>query len=435
MSYRKISKHIFINIFLLAFSISACNSQNSNNKVAGLPAQESVIAGPNIPIISQFKNKAVVEPHIAVHPGNNNHLLVSAMVVTDSSKPYESCRLSSFVSNDGGLSWKETAHDWWGYDPWVSILADGKTTMSWIGTKGSFRDEYPVVFFNSPDGGISWNNDVQMLPGGHDGTKITGSGSNFYFTTVFFGKEMEASIRLYAGDGMKPFELLTEIDSKGERLNFCEAAVLGDSSIIIPASLWKKNAWVYRYKEGILSDAYPITDKLGGGKGYAHLVGDNTASAFKDRLYFIRAAGYGNEYDGIWLNYSADKGSGWSKDIRVDLFDNPKRSFALVPSVAINKDGVVGVSWVDNQEPGDKKNDLYFTYSTDGGASFHRPVKVTGKGSSPKTILNNDVANKFPGGGHYLGIAAKPDGSFQLVWSDSRNGVFQLQTCNVALLR
>jgi hypothetical protein len=158
----------------------------------------------------------------------------------------------------------------------------------------------------------------------------------------------------------------------------------------------------------------------------------SNSSSFKDRIYFVRAVGKEKSFDGIWLNYSSDKGVTWAEDRRIDLFERSGLSKALVPSAAVNKDGVLGVSWVDSQnDPAQKKNDVYFTVSFDGGKSFQRPVKITDISSDPFTKDNADVANKFPGGGHYLNVAAKPDGSFQLIWSDSRSGIFELQTCNV----
>jgi hypothetical protein len=424
-------KHaIFI---LIAIIATSCNGQNNNS--SPLPATSTVKVGPNILIPSQFKNLAIVEPHISVHPSDNDHLLVAAMVVTDNNRPYESCRLSSFVSGDGGVTWTETAHDWWGYDPWTAILPNGKTVMSWIGTVGNFQDKYPIVFFNSPDGGIHWNKEMQILEGSHDGTKITASNDGFYFTTLWFREDMNADVRLYKNEKNGNFQQANAVaGKKGQRLDFCEAAVLTDGTIVVPVT--GKNSWVQVSMDGgkTLSEPYTVT-KNPASKGYAHLVADTSASAYKDRLYFIRATGNGNDYKGLWLNYSSDKGMTWSKDIRVDQFLKKGNSKAIVPSIAVNKQGIIGISWVDSHDdPAGKNNDVYFTTSSDGGIAFQRPVKITSVSSNPVTTLNNDVANKFPGGGHYLGIAAKPDGTFQLVWSDSRNGVFQLQTCNVIVL-
>ncbi len=142
--------------------------------------------------------------------------------------------------------------------------------------------------------------------------------------------------------------------------------------------------------------------------------------------------GRGKFSEGIWLNYSSDKGKTWSADTRIDLFEKPLESKAMVASAAVNKNGALGISWVDSQnDSSQQKNDVYFTISYDGGTSFLRPVRVTDSSTDPRTEGNGDVANKFPGGGHYLGISAKPDGSFQLIWSDSRSSIFELQTCNI----
>ena len=424
---------VVFSVLLFAF-IQSCSGQPPKNLTNISTNHFNISIDQNIPIPSQFSNFPVVEPHISVHPSNNNHLLVTAMIVTDKTRPYESCRLSSFVSTDAGKTWKETAHDWWGYDPWSAILPNGRAVMSWIGTPNSFQDLYPIRFFRSTDAGISWSSEVQTLEGGHDGTKITASTEDFYFTTVWFTEDMGTEIRLYTSRGDSSFVKTASVYGKGKRLDFCEVAVLTDGTIVVPAFLRDKSAWVQVSHDGgkTLSNPIHITDNFGR-KGYSHLAAD-LHSSFKDRLYFVRATGYGDEFNGVWLNYSADKGKTWSADIRVDTFDKTTKTRANVPSVAVNKDGLVGISWVDSQnDPDGKKNDVYFTVSGDGGNTFQSPVKITDVSSDPRTSANDDVANKFPGGGHYLGMVAKPDGSFQLVWSDSRNQIFQLQTCNVLL--
>lgn len=164
------------------------------------------------------------------------------------------------------------------------------------------------------------------------------------------------------------------------------------------------------------------------------MVADNSNSPYKDRIYFLRALGSGANYKGVWINYSSDKGITWSSDYRVDRFNNNLPSKSLVPSIIVNNKGIIGISWIDSQEDSEQKlKDVYFTFSEDGGKSFAKPLRVTSISSNPKTSINADVANKFPGGGHYLGIATKKDNSFQLIWSDSRSGYFELQTCNISI--
>lgn len=405
---------------------------------ATLDTRNNAVVGQTITIKSQFEGLPLVEPHISAHPIDNNHLLVAGMVVTDINTPYESCRLSSFVSTDGGLLWKETAHDWWGYDPWTAILPNGQTVMAWIGTSGRFKGRYPIQFFSSDDGGMTWEDSVQTLSGNHDGTKLAALGNEFYFTTVHFNHNMGADVLLYRKEGAGEFQEVAKIDGKGQRLNFCEPALLTDGTVIVPASHFLQEAWVqtYQHNPKTFSDPHIITSNPGGAKGYMRLVADtHPTSPYKDRLYFIRAMGSGKDFQGIWLNYSTDGGMTWGKDTRIDLFENTNPSKAMVASAAVNKNGVLGISWVDaQQDPEREKNDVYFALSMDGGKSFQRPVRVTDISSNPKTKENGDVANKFPGGGHYLGLAAKPDGSFQLVWSDSRSRVFELQTCRVGVV-
>ncbi|MBK7870047.1 MAG: exo-alpha-sialidase [Saprospiraceae bacterium] len=225
---------LFVFIILMLFhGESQSQSQVAN---ANLDPNENAIVGKTVTIQSKFTGLPLVEPHISAHPANNDHLLVAAMVVTDVNNPYESCRLSSFISKDGGTTWTETAHNWWGYDPWTAMSSNGHTVMAWIGTKGSFQDQYPIQFFTSDDGGITWNDNVQTLGGGHDGTKLAALNEEFYFTTVRFRNDMGADVILYRRAGKAKFEEVARIDGKGERLNFCEPAMLSDGTVIVPAS-------------------------------------------------------------------------------------------------------------------------------------------------------------------------------------------------------
>lgn len=389
--------------------------------------------GGTVTIKSKFEGQPVVEPHLSAHPSDPWHLLAAAMVVTDISNPYQSSRLSSFVSEDGGLTWQETAHDYWGYDPWTAILPDGQTAMGWLGTKGSFNHQFPIQFFSSADGGRSWSQGVQTenSPHGHDGVKIAAGNNKFYFTSVRFRDDMGADVVVYSRQNHLPFKYETKVNSRGVRLNFCEPAILLDGSVLIPSSYYLEKVWVQRYlpETGEMSGKNLITFRPGGNRGYMRMASDrNPESPFADRVYFLRAS------DGVWLNYSTDKGNTWSADIRVDQFSSLTQSHALVPSVAINKNGVIGISWIDSQQKTDKyKKDLFFSLSTDGGNTFISPVRITKQSTDPRTSKNGDVANKFPGGGHYLNIVAKANGAFQLIWSDSRSGVFELQTCEVQI--
>ncbi|HEX4954221.1 MAG TPA: sialidase family protein [Thermoanaerobaculia bacterium] len=383
-------------------------------------------------IPSKFAPLPVVEPQISAHPSDPNRLLVAAMVVTEIDNPYESSRLSSFASSDGGATWRETAHDYWGYDPWTALFEDGRALLAWIGTPGQFLDRYPVVFFNSDDAGESWKGPVHTLRGGYDGTKLVTDGPRAYFTTLFFG-DSSMEVQLYRIEGKSAPHLAGSISGRGGHLAFAEPAMVGDGAVLVPAIHLGSRAWVQRLDAGgALSGPVEITRRLGDEKGYSCLVSDRSSSRFRDRVYYVRATGFGRDHGGIWVNASSDGGKTWGADTRVDAFADPSRSAARVPAAAVNKDGVLGITWSDSQHDSNRKQkDVYFSASLDGGATFLPPVRLTSVSSDPRTRGNADVANKFPGGGHYLGLAARADGTFQAVWSDSRGGVFALQTCTV----
>ncbi len=425
---------MFLSILLLV------DCQVQRQAPVAVPVQSTRLTiGPNIKISSKFATFPLVEPHLSAHPSDRQQLLAAAMVVTDVNQPYQSCRLSSFYSSDGGQNWAETAHDYWGYDPWTAILENGQTAMSWLGTPSSFQHQFPIQFFSSADGGQHWAAPPKTFSSahGHDGTKIAALGKDFYFTVVRFNGDGSADVVLYHRHGDAPFREVAHIPGQGVRLNFCEPAILSDGTVIVPASHFLQKIWVQRFdpKTQRLSEKHIVSIQPGGAKGYMRLAADTQRdSPFRDRLYFVRALGSRANFGGIWLNYSADGGRSWQKDIRVDQFGNNLPSKAQTPSVAVNKAGVVGISWVDSQhDPEQQKNDVYFTYSEDGGQHFHPPVRITSVSSDPRTAANGDVANKFPGGGHYLGLTARADGHFQLIWSDSRSGHFELQTCEVSI--
>ena len=406
--------------------------------MAELDIGKNLLVGRNISIHTQFETFPLVEPTICAHPTDAHQVVAAAMIVTDIQRPYESCRLSSFFSGDGGLTWEETPHDYWGYDPWLSVLENDQTTLSWLGTSGSFQHQFPLVLLSSKNAGKNWDRQVQSFQGnghGHDGTKLIGAKDRFYLTTVRFNQDMSADVVLFESNSGNPFQEAAVVRGNGRRLNFCEPAVLSTGDVVIPTlhNRGKITAHIFSPDSQRMAGPYVVSANPKLGRGYARMAADTYAeSTFIDRLYFVRAVADGGSSQGVWLNVSTDQGLTWSKEKRIDLFKEQRVSKANVPSLAVNHTGIVGVSWVDAHSTSKTRDyDIYFTSSQDGGKSFQRPVRVTEQASDPRTENNGDVANKFIGGGHYLGITAKANGHFQLIWSDSRTGTFALYTSSI----
>ena len=156
----------------------------------------------------------------------------------------------------------------------------------------------------------------------------------------------------------------------------------------------------------------------GGFPGYPFL----TADAERDRLYHlcVRPA-----FEGLTLSVTSDRGEKWS-DVRIDS------PHARTPMLAVNGAGVLGLAWYDRRnDPDGRCQDLYFTASTDLGESVLDPIRVSTETSCPDAEGNGAAGRGWPSGGDYSSLAAAPDGSFRVVWADSRDGYFRLRTAVV----
>ena len=436
MKYGTLNGFVLLILFVMNL---ACQAQSQEIESTLQDDRNDLTVSDIILVESFFTDKPIVEPFIAAHPGKPNILLVAAMIVTDINRPYESCRLSSFYSIDQGNTWKETTHDFWGYDPWL-IMDEGKTFMSWLGTEGNFRHAFPLQVFSSISNGYDWDSPPQYIKGygyGHDGTKMTYRDGIRYLSTIRFTGGMDTELVVFKAEGSGEFEEIASIAGNGERLNFCEPAVVASGDVVIPYLSRNQGikCKIWHSERNQLSEAYLISDNPKMGRGYARFAVDTSSnSKYFDRLYFTRAVAHGGSSTGVWLSTSDDSGKNWTQERRIDHFGNGKLSKASIPSVAINKEGEVAISWVDAQHSNDQKSyDLYVAISKDGGSSFQKPVRITSQSSNPRTSQNGDVANKFQPGGHYMGLTAGADACFYLAWSESSDQYFRLKTCRVCV--
>jgi len=49
----------------------------------------------------------------------------------------------------------------------------------------------------------------------------------------------------------------------------------------------------------------------------------------------------------------------------------------------------------------------------------------------PDSPANGEAGRRWPEGGEYHGLTATADGRFQVLWSDSREGIYQLRTTTI----
>ena len=179
------------------------------------------------------------------------------------------------------------------------------------------------------------------------------------------------------------------------------------------------------------------------------LTADPGSNAFKDRLYVVYPEIVSDRIQ-IRFSYSSDKGKTWSKPVTVNDDRSPEKGDKgpdhLLPSVGVNKDGVVLVTWYDRREAKDNLGwRMRAAASLDGGETFSASVPITdfanaytattrwhvsvGANSDDKTSLVSVFAGLDPffvSGGHTTGLAADADGTFHPTWIDNHTGVAQL---------
>ena len=136
------------------------------------------------------------------------------------------------------------------------------------------------------------------------------------------------------------------------------------------------------------------------------------------------------------LTLSRDKGVNWSQPVAlsdearasVESEDKAIRRYAFLPSVAVNRAGVVAVTWYDATRGGSTlSSNVRLKASLDGGSTWLPSVRVTEFVSRS----NPDADESWVG--HTAGLAADASGVFHPLWVDNRTGVRQVFTTTVII--
>jgi len=134
--------------------------------------------------------------------------------------------------------------------------------------------------------------------------------------------------------------------------------------------------------------------------------------------------------------------------------DNAGFNLPANPAIAVNGEGVVGVTFNDRRDdPKTHCYRLYFAASVDGGATFLPNKRVSDAPTCPleagnwapvifsiidvpldvskerrrRLVSMSVIPSRFQNGGDTQGLAASPDGAFHAAWIGSVSGVMQLR--------
>jgi hypothetical protein len=382
----------------------------------------------------------IVEPHLSINPKNPDNLIAAAMV----SRTDGSYRVIGLSSQDAGRTWDN--QDFGvreGGDAWTAFLPDGTAVVAFLA-----GPDAELQVFRSSDGGRRWSGKPVVVAQGQDHpTLLVDRNGSLY--TISSGSARGASgkttrnaiVVARSTDGGVTFAKPVRVVASNLSYEAHNPALLADGTLLIPFGdhrrpgsrrrLETPRDWllVSTDQGKTFSEPMLISESCDGRGVWSSL------AVFRDRIYHVCSA---EEFNGIQLRSSEDRGETWSQPIRVDRPGDIAVQ-TRTPAIAVNSDGVVAVAWYDarNDRSTIKGNfrcqEVFVSASLDGGTTFLPEVKVSTKPTCPAGPRNVATALRFPAGGEYMGLAAASDGSFRLLWSDSRTDMYRLYTATVSV--
>lgn len=481
---------------LLASLLVAVASTSVVSWAAGRPADIRV--GPNVQVSANRADVPHWEVILAADPTEPKRLLAGAMLRYGTGEDQCVAYLSAdggktwkTVLEPGGRA--DTRGAKRAADPSVAFGPGGAAYFAMLAADGRLEHHHTVVF-RSADGGKTWGEPVHVhqptrmdrpyvtvdrTGGKYDGRvycnaavftdSLPGTGG----TTADLVPQGGIGI-FYSADGGRTFsepvlQRLRMANHPHVPKSTGNAVVLSDGTVVTLYNFvpdWRKRddpaffLGVERSVDGGKSfepgsqsigerpprDKFVPKNKFIGrterpaGKGLAGLeclAVDPSTGPHRDTLYAVWPA-YDGKQGRIMLSVSTDKGMKWSEPIRVS--DGTEAGAAgtyrgaFMPAVAVNKDGVVGLSWYDTRDAAGAEPgwDVRFAASRDGGRTWGPSVRVSEKSSAFTEAMQTKFGRRI-GPGDTAGLAVGADGTFHLLWADHRTGTPQVWTATVAV--
>lgn len=406
---------------------------------SGLRAQE-VAPDPPSPTVSQARPLVdgpppfpAVETYLAVNPADPENLLASAMSVSASESVV-------YASRDGGSTWRQVESPegptFPGGDPMLAFDETGRAYFSTIAPG--------IHVWRSDDGGRTWAGPSLVGPDraadrqwvvasgvGGDGSPRLLVAAKTVETAA--GRRRDLFLLSSSRDGGRSFtepELLPP--DSGYLNSVTDLVVTGDGTLLMPYLVnyarISEDPQVIRGRRWIRisgdrgrswSGPHPVAENLQYGNGTwsramrglgaGNLAVDESGGPHDGTAYMTWAAVLGEQLQ-IVLARSPDGGRSWQEPVRVN--DAGFDSDHSMPTVAVNRHGVVAVTWNDRRhDPEDRCFRHYAAVSVDGGKSFGPNRRVSDVETCP------GPRSRWLNGGDTQGLASLPDGSFRTVWS------------------
>jgi hypothetical protein len=396
------------------------------------------------------------EPHLAAHPTRPGWLFGAAMTLPEAEPPegLAGTIVAGYRSEDGGARWQRVELPGCRIDPWVAFGGGDRVYVVCMG-----KDQ-PLLLHRSEDGGRSFGAPTALPVEPREAADRpvlavrAGLGGAPDRVHVAFGH----AFRDVDGSSAYGVALASSSDSgrsfpraRSLRHNRLDQQPFGlealaDGSALVafmdfpasPEQSFPRRTWLVR----ALPDGSFTLPTLAHASTGTEVPWSFAVDLPRGRLLLAidgawrRVPSGGPAADAptagaVQLSTLQEGGRRWGPAVAVS--DARTRTEGEVPAVAVNPSGAVAVLWHDTRHAqSDRCFDLYLALSTDGGASFGPNRRLTPTTSCPaEHVAQRGIAQRWPYGGDYTGLAASADGAFHALWADSRSGSFQLWSVRI----
>ncbi len=363
-----------------------------------------------------------------------------------------------YTSTDRGAQWKETqlSRSERCFDMMTAAGPNGRLYTLHAGIEGTVASAQvsnaPLGVWRSTDSGKTWlGPSLLRTPLGADHPRIAVDNTNgphrgrIYIawnegSDTFFKSKYYIFLHRSDDGGVSFGEpKIMEVDSGG-KLVTTEPLVLSDGTLLVTyyqffmplTSRRNEHQPVYLLRSANGGDTFGRPEKIGDigmpvrqewYDGYRTLTSAFTlpifavdgapGSKYRDRIYMVWHDANSGEAN-IWLRWSSDQGRTWSEPKRIN--DDPARGknapldLRATPTVAVNKDGVVGIAWYDRRDDPSKICwRQYFSASLDGGESWTPNVPISSVASCPGGNAKAATRGVTNGEPRVIVVNAQPD--------------------------
>lgn len=358
-----------------------------------------------------------------------------------------------YYSADGGVTWGQTtlplaSGDSYHSDPTVEWTSDG---TAWSSTMGINGNTLKVQSYKSTNGGATWtfdgtisgsqtNTDKQMQWVDHSGSSpyanniyvIWHNGNPAYMnrrTSTGWGTPIQISSSETTGTAIGAD---VKTNSGGDVFGFYPDT--GSRGIYIVKSTNGGGSYAAPVRIVTTYDSYDIGVPafssrrillyVSGG-AYKNGTTNNVYALWTDLSGDTGCTTATNEpgtnasstcKTRVWFSRSTDGGATWSARVKINNQSSLNDQFNQFLAVD-ETTGTLGAIYYDTvNDPNRKKVDVYYQMSSDGGVTWDTPVKVT-TAMTDETVTGADSGNQF---GDYNGLSGYGN-SFFPSWTDRRN--------------